>query len=91
MTSSVLDKKHASDTDLSSAQALPNIPPDAKGVLMQAISGNIRYTIDGTTATASVGFRLLDSAEPTFYRGKLSLISMIEESATAELQVTYFS
>ena len=91
MTSSVLNKTHATDTAMVTAQALPNIPPDSKGVLMQALGGNIRYTIDGTTATAAIGFRLAVGAEPTFYRGDLSLISVIEESTSADLQVAYFS
>lgn len=91
MKSSVLNKKHATDTSLATAQGLPSIPPDSKGVLMQTIGANIRFTIDGTTATTSVGFQLIAGAEPTFYRGDLSLISMIEEGTSAELQVAYFS
>lgn len=45
------------ETDLSSVVTL-TVPEDSNGVLLQAFTDTIYYTIDGTDATASNGFAL---------------------------------
>ncbi len=46
---------------LATAQRIP-IPAGGAQIVMQATTANIRYTIDGTDPTPTVGFRLLSNA-----------------------------
>jgi hypothetical protein len=41
-----------------------SIPATADGILAQAISQNVRYTLDGSTPTTSKGFVLYAGADP---------------------------
>lgn len=42
----------------------PNKPKSAAYLLVQALSANIRFTLDGTTPTAAIGFQLVASDPP---------------------------
>ena len=69
------------------------IPPTKSYVryaIIQAIDGNIRFTLDGTTPTASLGLRLLQDASVEVW-GYSVLIDFlcIDDSGTAKLEVVY--
>lgn len=61
------------------AQAI-SVPKPANGLIIQAEVGTIRYTIDGSTATATNGFRLT----PTDGERRLDLYSGIIVSVIGE-------
>lgn len=64
----------------------------AVAALLTVETNSIRYTLDGTTATASVGHVL--AAGDTLLvtgMGNLSRLSMIRVSADASVEVTYFT
>jgi len=42
----------------------PYFPPGASKIMMQAITKALRYTLDGTTPSATVGFQLAAAADP---------------------------
>lgn len=42
------------------------IPLHARGILMQALTQNVRYTLDGTTPTAGRGFQLKAGDPPVY-------------------------
>lgn len=47
------------------ATAIPvYIPPNAHCILIQALTQNVRFTLDGTTPTATKGFQLFASDPP---------------------------
>lgn len=77
---------HAVDSTISASTTLTPAA-GANALLLQALTQNIRYTLDGTTPTASTGFQLEAS--------KLLLIDVpaggmtikvIEETASASIQ-----
>lgn len=77
---------HTAQTDLSSDKTL-TVPAGADGILVQAITQNVRVKLDGTAATASAGFQVRAGDPPTLFilaAGKT--IHVIEEAATASLQ-----
>lgn len=73
---------------VSSAAAL-TIPGGANVALIQALTQNVRWRDDGTAPTASVGLQLL-AGDEMFYTGDLSAIQIIQEAATAEVNVLYY-
>jgi len=77
---------HESGEDISSAVEL-TAPATATKLLIQAVTQNVRYTIDGTTPTATLGF-LLTAGDPPgiIYFGADMQVQVIEETATASLQ-----
>jgi hypothetical protein len=42
----------------------PYFPPGASKIMMQAITKALRYTLDGTTPSATIGFQLAAAADP---------------------------
>lgn len=42
----------------------PVTPNGATCLMVQALTQNVRYTLDGTTPTATVGFQLLTTSAP---------------------------
>lgn len=77
---------HASNSSLSSAVTL-TCPSGATGLMLQALTQNIRYTIDSTTPTASIGFQW-----PTGDVGRIipmspgQIINIIQETSGAVIQ-----
>lgn len=47
-----------------SALYSPALPPNTESVLVQAVVDEVRMTLDGTTPTAAIGFRLLLTEPP---------------------------
>lgn len=77
---------HTSNSSLSAATNI-TMPGRATGILMQALTQNIRFTLDGTTPSASVGFQLKAGDPPTLIPfAPNTTIRVIEESASANLQ-----
>lgn len=77
---------HTSNSSLSAAVSI-TVAANAVGILAQALTQNIRFTIDGTAPTASVGFQLKAGDPPTLIPvspGKV--IRVIEETSGAVLQ-----
>ncbi len=57
---------------------------------IQATDGNIRYTIDGTTPTSSIGLRLLqDASIEVWGTTALGDFLCIDDGGTAKLEVLY--
>jgi hypothetical protein len=81
-------------TDLSSAVGL-TIPADddtghVEFAFIQAIGQDVRYRDDGTDPTATVGIRLAAGDDIWYPVKDLTAIKFIEETATAELNVSYY-
>lgn len=78
----------AADTSISTATTI-TIPNDATGIIMQAFTADVYYTLDGTTATSDNGFLLDTDKDPTrldLYPG--ATISVI--SATGAVRYHFF-
>jgi hypothetical protein len=80
---------HNSGATISSVTTLA-APAHAKKLMIQALTQNVRITLDGTAATTSVGFQL-KAGDPVviFPLGPHSVIKVIEETATASLQYCF--
>lgn len=55
---------HTHNASLGSVVTL-TIPSNASGILIQAGTANVQYTLNGTTPTSTVGFRLSSTGNPT--------------------------
>jgi len=77
---------HNANTDISSATEL--VPPaGATKLLIQALTENVRYTIDGTDPTTAIGFLITANDPPgVIYLGADMVVKVIEETATASIQ-----
>jgi len=68
----------------------PTIPEGANKALVQAFTQNIRYTLDGTTPTSSLGFRLTKDDPPTIVPvAPGGALNFIEESSGSTLQLQW--
>lgn len=77
---------HYSNSSLSSAVALSKIS-NSRYLIVQALTQNVRFTLDGTTPTASLGFRLTAGDPPTIIdMERIGQIKFIEETASASIQ-----
>lgn len=77
---------HSDGTAINTAVVLTP-PTGAKKLLIQALTQNIRYTLDGTTPTASKGFQIKSEDPPIVIPvGPNTTITVIEEAATADMQ-----
>lgn len=66
----------------------PPAGSNATKIMLQALTQNVRYTLDGTVPEAAKGFQLKAGDPPIiipYYDGKTTL-KVIEEAATADLQ-----
>lgn len=77
---------HSSGADISSAVTL-TAPAGATKLRMQAITQNVRYTLDGSTPTTSSGFELL-AGDPAIIVPIESntTVKVIEETSAADLE-----
>lgn len=76
---------HTTDATVSSAETLTR-PTGANALLLQAFTQAIRYTLDGTTPTASTGFRLAANSQAELYLAPGATVKLIEETASASVQ-----
>lgn len=82
---------HTSGTTISSATTI-TIPTGARYVLMQALTQNIRYTLDGTAPTTSLGFQMKAGDPPIAVWCETGVtLKVIEEAATASLQYQFYN
>lgn len=59
----------------------------AQGLLVQAISQNIRFTFDGTAPTTTLGFRITAGNDPIFIPVPPgTVVRFLEETSAATLQ-----
>lgn len=64
----------------------PTVPATADRVLVQALGGNIRYTLSGTTPTAGSGFQLRDGDPPTLIVLAGGTLKFIREASGATIE-----
>lgn len=78
---------HTANSTLNSAVTV-TIPAGSNGLLVQAFTQNIRFTIDGTTPTSTTGFRLTAGSDPVVLTAVTdnAVFKFIEEAASATLQ-----
>lgn len=80
---------HVSNGSISSATTI-TIPANCNGILWNAKTQNVRYTLDGTTPTASVGHVLLASGGTELLPlGTGVILRVIEETTTAVLNYQF--
>jgi hypothetical protein len=63
MTFTPLSGETHNSTPLGTASLTLSLPLHAGRIIIQALTQNIRYTLDGTTPTAAIGFQL-KAADP---------------------------
>ena len=76
---------HARETSLTSAKVLAT-PANANVVMIQAITQNVRYSLDGTVPSASQGFRLAAGALVTIAVGGDMTLTVIGELLGASVE-----
>lgn len=76
---------HSRDTSVSGATALTKLA-GANAIMLQALTQNVRYTLDGSTPTASQGFRLAAGTLITLSVGSDMTVTVIEETASASIE-----
>lgn len=80
---------HTSLATLSTAIALA--PPAGGDVIqLQVFAQNIRYTLDGTTPTATTGFQITSGSCVVIDVGSDHVLKVIEETASASVQYQWF-
>lgn len=80
---------HNSGLSIATAQTIAR-PTGATKLLIQALTQNVRYTLDGTVPTTSVGFQLKAGDPPVIIPlGTRTIIKVIQEAATAALQYQF--
>lgn len=80
---------HNDGLDISSAQVL-TIPTGSRKIMIQALTQNVRFTLDSTTPTASKGFQLYAGDPPLVIPiDPTTTFTVIEETATADLQIQF--
>ena len=80
---------HTNDTDISAVDTL-TVPAGATMLLIQASVADCRYTLDGTTPTAAVGFTLVAGADPTLILLDDGVtVKVIEEGSCAILDYQF--
>lgn len=76
---------HTINASIASAATLTNAS-NASAVLLQAYGQAVRFTLDGTTPTASTGFRLAANDRIALAIGGGVSIKVIEEAAGGSIQ-----
>jgi hypothetical protein len=72
------------------AAATLTVPAGASKIMLQAHAQNVRFTLDGTVPTATLGFQLKSGDPPLVIPiGNNTVIKVIEEAATADLQYQF--
>ncbi len=66
------------------------VPQGAKFALIQAQSGNIRWTDDGTTVTGSVGMLLRSGESPTPFTADLGTLSFMDDGADVSTLIVHY-
>lgn len=82
---------HVANPTISSVTVI-NKPAGANQIIIQALTQNVRFTLDNTNPTASgVGFQILAGNAPVIIAVTGTKITVIQEAATASLQYQWIS
>jgi hypothetical protein len=81
---------HVSGANIAAATALVK-PAGASQILIQALTQNVRFTLDGSDPTAAVGFQLLAGSAPVIISVPGVSIKVIQEAAAASLQYQWLA
>lgn len=76
-------------TDLLAADSL-TVPAGAKIAVINPEDQQVRWRDDGTSPTATVGM-VIPAGDYYIYTGNLAAIEFIQETASAKLNVSYYS
>lgn len=77
---------HSDGLIISSATTISN-PNGGTKLLIQAITQNVRFTLDGSSPSATKGFQLRAGDPPVVIPvSSTTVVTVIEETATADLQ-----
>lgn len=77
---------HVDGLAISSATVISN-PNGGTKLLIQALTQNVRFTLDGSNPTATRGFQLKAGDPPVVIPvSATTVVTVIEEAATADLQ-----
>jgi hypothetical protein len=80
---------HNDGLSISSATTITPATGSTK-LLVQALTQNVRFTLDGTAPTTSKGFQLKAGDPPVLIPlGNSTVIKFIQEAATADLQYQF--
>ncbi len=79
---------HTSRADLATAQTI-TVPAGAEFMMMQALTQNVRFRLDKTSPTASVGFQLAAGDTIMLPVAPGDEVRVIQEAATASLQYQF--
>lgn len=67
-----------------------SVPLNANGILIQALTQNVRFTLDGTTPTSSKGFQLKAGDPPLMIPLQRQIVlKFVAETAGAILEYEY--
>ena len=77
-------------TDLSAAVGLGTIPAGATCAVLIPETQSVRFRDDGVAPTAGVGMLLVVNV-PYVYTGNLEAIEFIQASASAKLNIAFYS
>jgi len=80
---------HTTNATLSAAVTLTK-PDGGDYVQLQPFTQNVRYTIDGTTPTATTGFQMGANNIYEIEVGEGATLKVIEEAASASIQYQWF-
>lgn len=77
---------HTRNASLGSVVTL-SLPSGANGILIQASAQNVKYTLDGTNPTSTIGFTLSTSAAPVLitFPADTTVLKVIEATAGAAI------
>lgn len=80
---------HTSNSSISSATVI-TVPANANGVLLQALTQNVRAKFDGNDPSASDGFQIKADDPASLYPvGEGKSFKVIQETATANIQYQF--
>ena len=77
-------------TTMTVSAGLSSIPASAKRALLTAEVAPVRWRDDGTSPTATSGQLIAVGAPPFKYTGRLNAMQVIQASAGAVLNVSYY-
>ena len=80
---------HTQTNSIASATEI-TIPSGATRVVMQCATQNVRYTLDGTTPTTTLGFLITKATDPIEVYVKGCTLTVIEVATTAVLDYQFF-
>lgn len=81
---------YAQVVGVAAAANLPSPPADADLAVITVTGQNIMWRDDGSDPTTTVGNLIKTTDSPFEYRGNLNGFRMIQVSATATVNVTYY-